>query len=160
MVTCTLCRDINLSLCPAAITDLTGIIFTTRLIPSIAQLRHRDGLHRRIQISTISIQMIDDPCFRDIHHRILLLHIADTLRYIISRPGPAVIPLAHGKSLESHDYCKRLHLIRNLLDFLWEHLPEPLRPLVEKAQQLIPVPDVQEPKREHDRGHSLDGMSL
>ena len=46
------------------------------------------------------------------------------------------------------------------LDFLWEHLPEPLRPLVEKAQQLIPVPDVQEPKREHDRGHSLDGMSL
>ncbi len=46
------------------------------------------------------------------------------------------------------------------LDFLWEHLPEPLRPLIEKAQQLIPVPDVQEPKREHDRGHSLDGMSL
>ena len=46
------------------------------------------------------------------------------------------------------------------LDFLWEHLPEPLRPLVEKAQQLIPVPDVQEPKREHDRGHSLGGMSL
>ena len=46
------------------------------------------------------------------------------------------------------------------LDFLWEHLPEPLRPLVEKAQQLIPVPDVQEPKREHEQGHSLDGMSL
>ena len=46
------------------------------------------------------------------------------------------------------------------LDFLWEHLPEPLRPLVEKAQQLIPVPDVQEPKREHDRGHSLGDMSL
>lgn len=46
------------------------------------------------------------------------------------------------------------------LDFLWEHLPEPLRPLVEKAQQLIPVPDVQEPKREHERGHSLGGMSL
>ncbi|WP_347281524.1 plasmid recombination protein [uncultured Alistipes sp.] len=46
------------------------------------------------------------------------------------------------------------------LDFLWEHLPEPLRPLVEKAQQLIPVPDVQEPKREHEQGHSLGGMSL
>ena len=46
------------------------------------------------------------------------------------------------------------------LDFLWEHLPEPLRPLVEKAQQLIPVPDVQEPKREHDRGHSWGGMEL
>ena len=46
------------------------------------------------------------------------------------------------------------------LDFLWEHLPEPLRPLVEKAQQLIPVPDVQEPKREHDRGHSWGDMSL
>ena len=46
------------------------------------------------------------------------------------------------------------------LDFLWEHLPEPLRPLVEKAQQLIPVPDVQEPKREYDRGHSWGDMSL
>ena len=46
------------------------------------------------------------------------------------------------------------------LDFLWEHLPEPLRPLVEKAQQLIPVPDVQEPKHEHDRGHSWGDMSL
>ena len=46
------------------------------------------------------------------------------------------------------------------LDFLWEHLPEPLRPLVEKAQQLIPVPDVQEPKREHDRGRSWGDMSL
>ena len=46
------------------------------------------------------------------------------------------------------------------LDFLWEHLPEPLRPLIEKAQQLIPVPDVQEPKREHDRGHSWGGMEL
>ena len=46
------------------------------------------------------------------------------------------------------------------LDYLWEHLPEPLRPLVEKAQQLIPVPDVQEPKREHEQGHSLGGMSL
>ena len=47
-----------------------------------------------------------------------------------------------------------------VLDFLWEHLPEPLRPLVEKAQQLIPVPDVQEPKREHDRGRSWGDMSL
>ena len=46
------------------------------------------------------------------------------------------------------------------LDYLWEHLPEPLRPLIEKAQQLIPVPDVQEPKREHDRGHSWGGMEL
>ena len=46
------------------------------------------------------------------------------------------------------------------LDFLWEHLPEPLRPLVEKAQQLIPVPDVQEPKREYDRGRSWGDMSL
>ena len=46
------------------------------------------------------------------------------------------------------------------LDFLWEHLPEPIRPLVEKAQQLIPVPDVQEPKHEHDRGRSWGDMSL
>ena len=46
------------------------------------------------------------------------------------------------------------------LDFLEEHLPEPLRPLVEKARQLIPVPDLQGPEQKQERGHSLGGMSL
>ena len=46
------------------------------------------------------------------------------------------------------------------LDYLWEHLPEPLRPIIEKAQQLIPVPDVQKPEQEQERGHSWGGMEL
>lgn len=46
------------------------------------------------------------------------------------------------------------------LDFLEGHLPEPLRPLVEKARQLIPVPDLQEPEQEQERGHSWGDMSL
>lgn len=46
------------------------------------------------------------------------------------------------------------------LDFLWEHLPEPLRPLIEKAQQLIPVPDVQKSEQKQERSHSWGDMSL
>ena len=46
------------------------------------------------------------------------------------------------------------------LDFLEEHLPEPLRSLVEKARQLIPVPDLQGPEQQQERGHSWGGMSL
>ena len=42
------------------------------------------------------------------------------------------------------------------LDYLWEHLPEPLWPIIEKAQQLIPVPDAQK----QERGHSWGDMSL
>ena len=44
--------------------------------------------------------------------------------------------------------------------YLWEHLPEPLRPIIEKAQQLIPVPDVQKPVQKQERGHSWGDMSL
>ena len=46
------------------------------------------------------------------------------------------------------------------LDYLWEHLPESLRPIIEKAQQLIPVPDVQKPEQKQERGHSWGDMSL
>ena len=46
------------------------------------------------------------------------------------------------------------------LDFLEGHLPEPLRPLIEKARQFIPVPDLQEPEQEQERGHSWGDMSL
>ena len=46
------------------------------------------------------------------------------------------------------------------LDFLEEHLPEPFRPLVEKARQLIPVPDLQGPEQQQERGHSWGDMSL
>ena len=46
------------------------------------------------------------------------------------------------------------------LDYLWEHLPEPLRPIIEKAQQLIPVPDIQKPEQKQERGHSWGGMEL
>ena len=46
------------------------------------------------------------------------------------------------------------------LDFLEGHLPEPLRPLIEKARQFIPVPDLQEQEQEQERGHSWGDMSL
>ncbi len=34
-----------------------------------------------------------------------------------------------------------------VLDFLDRHLPEQFRPLVEKARELLPVPEVQQPER-------------
>ena len=46
------------------------------------------------------------------------------------------------------------------LDFLEEHLPEQFRPLVEKARQFIPVPDLQGPEQKQERGHSWGDMSL
>ena len=40
------------------------------------------------------------------------------------------------------------------------HLPEQFRPLVEKARELLPVPEVQQPEREQERGHTWGGMEL
>ena len=45
-----------------------------------------------------------------------------------------------------------------VLDFLDQHLPEQFRPLVEKARELLPVPEVQQPEREQERGHTWGGM--
>ena len=45
-----------------------------------------------------------------------------------------------------------------VLDFLDRHLPEQFRPLVEKARELLPVPEVQQPEREQERGHTWGGM--
>lgn len=47
-----------------------------------------------------------------------------------------------------------------VLDFLDRHLPEQFRPLVEKARELLPVPEVQQPEREQERGHTWGGMEL
>ena len=41
-----------------------------------------------------------------------------------------------------------------------QHLPEQFRPLVEKARELLPVPEVQQPEREQERGHAWGGMEL
>ena len=46
------------------------------------------------------------------------------------------------------------------LDFLDRHLPEQFRPLVEKARELLPVPEVQQPEREQEWGHTWGGMEL
>ncbi len=60
---------------------------------------------------------------------------------------------------EERSFSSRLlEGVLSALDFLEEHLPEPLRPLVEKARQLILVPDIQQPKQE--QGHSRGGMEL
>ena len=47
-----------------------------------------------------------------------------------------------------------------VLDFLDRHLPEQFRPLVEKARELLPVPEVQQPEQEQERGHTWGGMEL
>ena len=47
-----------------------------------------------------------------------------------------------------------------VLDFLDQHLPEQFRPLVEKARELLPVPEVQQPEREREQGHTWGGMEL
>ena len=47
-----------------------------------------------------------------------------------------------------------------VLDFLDRHLPEQFRPLVEKARELLPVPEVQQPERDQERGHTWGGMEL
>src|SRR5699024_6959081 len=45
-----------------------------------------------------------------------------------------------------------------VLDFLDRHLPEQFRPMVEKARELLPVPEVQQPEKEQQRGHTWGGM--
>lgn len=47
-----------------------------------------------------------------------------------------------------------------VLDFLEEHLPERLRPLLEKARELLPDPEIgqQQEQQQHQRG--MGGMEL
>ena len=66
------------------------------------------------------------------------------------------------ESLNSErDFSSRLlEGIGAVLDFLDRHLPEQFRPLVEKAQELLPVPELQQPEQEQERGHTWGGMEL
>ena len=50
--------------------------------------------------------------------------------------------------------------VEAVLDFLDRHLPEQFRPLVERARELLPVPELQQPEQEQDRGHTWGGMEL
>ena len=50
--------------------------------------------------------------------------------------------------------------ISAVMDFLDRHLPEKFRPLVERARELLPVPEVQQPEQEQERGHTWGGMEL
>ena len=47
-----------------------------------------------------------------------------------------------------------------MLDFLEEHLPERLHPLLEKARELLPDPEIgrQQEQQQHQRG--MGGMEL
>ena len=66
------------------------------------------------------------------------------------------------ESLNSErDFSSRLlEGIGAVLDFLDRHLPEQFRPLVEKARELLPVPELQQPEQEQKRGHTWGGMEL
>ena len=66
------------------------------------------------------------------------------------------------ESLNSErDFSSRLlEGIGEVLDFLDRHLPEQFRPLVEKARELLPVPELQQPEQEQERGHTWGGMEL
>ena len=63
------------------------------------------------------------------------------------------------ESLNSErDFSSRLlEGIGAVLDFLDRHLPEQFRPLVEKARELLPVPELQQPEQEQERGHTWGG---
>ena len=57
--------------------------------------------------------------------------------------------------------------LSDALDFLEKHLPEPLRPLLEKLQKLVNAPEVvmrgmdqPEPEQEPERGHTWGDMNL
>ena len=50
--------------------------------------------------------------------------------------------------------------IGTVLDFLDQHLPEKFRPLVEKARELLPVPEIHQPEHKQERGHTWGGMEL
>ena len=66
------------------------------------------------------------------------------------------------ESLNSErDFSSRLlEGIGAVLDFLDRHLPEQFRPLVEKARELLPVPELQQPDQGQERGHTWGGMEL
>ena len=66
------------------------------------------------------------------------------------------------ESLNSErDFSSRLlEGIGAVLDFLDRHLPEQFRPLVEKARELLPVPELQQPEQEQERGHTWGSMEL
>ena len=66
------------------------------------------------------------------------------------------------ESLNSErDFSSRLlEGIGAVLDFLDRHLPEQFRPLVEKVRELLPVPELQQPEQEQERGHTWGGMEL
>ena len=66
------------------------------------------------------------------------------------------------ESLNSErDFSSRLlEGIGAVLDFLDRHLPEQFRPLVEKARELLPVPELQQPEQEQERGHTWGGMEM
>ena len=66
------------------------------------------------------------------------------------------------ESLNSErDFSSRLlEGIGAVLDFLDRHLAEQFRPLVEKARELLPVPELQQPEQEQERGHTWGGMEL
>ena len=50
--------------------------------------------------------------------------------------------------------------VEAVLDFLDRHLPEQFRPMLERARELLPVPELQQPEQEQDRGHTWGGMEL
>lgn len=62
---------------------------------------------------------------------------------------------------EERSFTERLtNGIGRMLDFLEEHLPERLRPLLEKARELLPDPEIgrQQEQQQHQRG--MGGMKL
>ena len=56
--------------------------------------------------------------------------------------------------------ARLLEGVASAFDFLENHLPEQLRPLVQKAREFIPVPDGQRQEREQGRGHTWGRMEL
>ena len=45
------------------------------------------------------------------------------------------------------------------MDFLDRHLPEQFRQVVERAWELLPMPELQQPEQEQERGHTWTAWS-
>lgn len=68
--------------------------------------------------------------------------------------------LGSARSARKLSLSIKFQFIGRMLDFLEEHLPERLRPLLEKARELLPDPEIgqQQEQQQHQRG--MGGMEL
>ena len=86
--------------------------------------------------------------------------VDDTTKEVRVNPGSKIVIEDNGYGMSFEDIRDKWMVIGAVMDFLDRHLPEKFRPLVERARELLPVPEVQQPEQEQERGHTWGGMEL